>query len=545
MHRFTAIGASILLLQVSMLLTAGIAPAATPDAAAAFSTTTPIKHLVVIFNENISFDHYFGTYPVAANLPGEPSFVAAPDTPTVNGLTPALLTRNRNTIQPMRIDRAHALTCDQDHNYAAEQHAYDRGLVDRFVEETEGKAYNERQFCPPGAVMGYFDGNTVTALWNYAQDFAMSDAAYASTFGQSTAGTLHLAAGDVAPVVCGPAVNVSGTVPVCGETVPATSQTGAATGTLYIDSDPYYDDCSQGGPNDKSKTTALAGPNAGDLLNAAGVTWGWFEGGFADCASKHPLVAYDTATGTDPATDSFQVTDYIPHHEPFQYYPSTANPHHLPPTSTAMVGYTDQANHQYDLTNFWAAADSGNLPAVSFLKPPAYQDAHGGYSDPLDEQAFLVDTVNRLQQLPEWASTVVVIGYDDSDGWYDHVLGPILNHSATSLDFGCGVVTDGAPARCGYGPRLPYLVISPYARENTVDHSVIDQTSTLRFIEDNWLGGQRISPQSFDNFAGSINGMFDFRRPRHEPPLLLDPMTGKPATGPATPVASPVAWKQT
>lgn len=504
----------------------------------------PIQHLVVIFDENISFDHYFGTYPVAANPPGEPGFVAAPDTPTVNGLTPALLTRNPNAIQPMRLDREHALTCDQDHNYAAEQRAYDRGLVDRFVEETEGKADNARQFCPPGAVMGYYDGNTVTALWTYAQGFAMSDDSYASTFGQSTAGALHLAAGDTAPVVCGPAADIFGAVPACGATAPGPPSAGTGTGTLYIDSDPYYDDCSQGGPTDKSKTTALAGRNVDDLLNEGGVTWSWFEGGFADCTAKHPLIANDTAAGIDAATDAVQVTDYIPHHEPFQYYPSTANPHHLPPTSAAMVGYTDQANHQYDLTDFWASADAGRLPAVSFLKPPAYQDAHAGYSNPLDEQAFLVDTLNRLQQLPEWASTAVVIGYDDSDGWYDHVLGPILNHSATSLDFGCGTATDGAPARCGYGPRLPYLIISPYARKNFVDHTVIDQTSTLRFIEDNWLGRQRISSQSFDNMAGSITAMFDFRNPRHDPPLLLDPMTGKPATGPATPAASPVVWKQ-
>ncbi|MGI8485838.1 MAG: alkaline phosphatase family protein [Thermomicrobiales bacterium] len=194
-----------------------------------------------------------------------------------------------------------------------------------------------------------------------------------------------------------------------------------------------------------------------------------------------------------------------------------------------------------------AAADrrwSRHLPAVSFLKPAAFQDAHAGYSNPHDEQAFLVDTLNRLQQLPEWASTAVVIGYDDSDGWYDHVLGPILNHSATSLDFGCGTATDGAPARCGYGPRLPYLIISPYARKNFVDHTVIDQTSTLRFIEDNWLGGQRVSSQSFDNMAGSITAMFDFGHPRREPPLLLDPMTGMPATETATPTASPVVWKR-
>jgi hypothetical protein len=247
---------------------------------------------------------------------------------------------------------------------------------------------------------------------------------------------------------------------------------------------------------------------------------------------KHPDIAYDQAVGINPATDPHTYTDYSPHHEPFQYYASTANPHHLKPTSVAMIGHTDQANHQYDLTDFWAAADAGNLPAVSFLKAPEYQDGHAGYSDPLDEQYFLATTINHLESLPSWKSTAIIIGYDDSDGWYDHVPGPIVNHSNTTLDADaqCTTGTDGAPARCGYGPRLPYLVISPFARQNFVDHTLIDQTSTTRFIEDNWLGGKRLSAESFDNKAGSILGMFNFSPPfafgaRR---LVLNPTTGQP-----------------
>ena len=99
---------------------------------------------------------------------------------------------------------------------------------------------------------------------------------------------------------------------------------------------------------------ALAGPNIGDLLNEAGVTWGLFQGGFelspdGTCASAHAREAYDRAIGVDPATDPHTVKDYVAHHNPFQYYASTANPLHLPPSSVEMVGRTDQANHQYDL----------------------------------------------------------------------------------------------------------------------------------------------------------------------------------------------------
>jgi phospholipase C len=134
-----------------------------------------------------------------------------------------------------------------------------------------------------------------------------------------------------------------------------------------------------------------------------------------------------------------------------------------------MIGRTDQANHQYDLSDIWTAADGGNLPAVSFLKAAKYQDGHAGYSDPLDEQTFLVQAINHLQQLPSWKSTAVIIAYDDSDGWYDHVMGPIVSQSSDPtydalLGAGlCGATPAGAPSdRCGYGPRLPLLVISPY-----------------------------------------------------------------------------------
>ena len=103
-----------------------------------------------------------------------------------------------------------------------------------------------------------------------------------------------------------------------------------------------------------------------------------------------------------------------------------------------------------------------------------------------------MDTINRLQKTKEWANTAVVIAYDDSDGWYDHTMGPIINQSSDpehdALTNGsCGVASDGAyQDRCGYGPRLPLLVISPWARQNFVDHSITDQSSILRFIEDNW-----------------------------------------------------------
>jgi phospholipase C len=175
------------------------------------------------------------------------------------------------------------------------------------------------------------------------------------------------------------------------------------------------------------------------------------------------------------------------------------------------------ANHIYDLSYFWKAALSGNLPAVSFLNAARAQDGHPSNSSPLDEQGWITSTINQLQRLPDWDETVVFIAWDDSDGWYDHVIGPIMNQSTTGSDALTGTGACGAGAnslagiqgRCGYGPRLPLLVVSPYAKENFVDSGVLDQTSIIRFVENNWGLGQ-IGNGSFDAIAGDISRMLDF-----------------------------------
>ncbi|MGZ3427663.1 MAG: phospholipase C [Polyangia bacterium] len=493
------------LLSVALATTLAATPALAHRDGDDFPTTTPVKHVVVIFQENVSFDHYFATYPVAANPHGERAFVARPDTPSINGLRGALLSANPNSAPPFRLSRAQAVTCDQDHDYTAEQAAFDFGLMDKFVEF----AGNGDTGCDAKQVMGYYDGNTVTAVWNYAQHFSMSDNSFGTTFGPSTPGALNLVAGQT-----------------YGAT-PVSIADNVVGGTVIGDPDPAGDDCS----NPKRAQVTMSGRNVGELLDARGITWGFFEGGFRPTSWTAAGKAICGATHTGLAGKS---GDYIPHHQPFQYYASTANPHHLPPTATAMIGRSDRAHHQYDLVDFWDAVDHGRMPAVSFLKAAAYQDGHAGYSDPLDEQAFLVETINRLQRSPEWDETAVIIAYDDSDGWYDHVMGPIVMPSSTVADAltgpgACGVAARGSiGGRCGYGPRLPLLVVSPFARINSVDHSLTDQSSILRFIEDNWQLG-RIGDHSFDALAGSLENLFDFDRSHRAPRLFLDPTTGQPA----------------
>ena len=521
-----AVGAAVIGLSVS---------SASPSATAALpKASTPIKHVVVLFDENISFDHYFGTYPHATNPPDEPRFKPLPGTPNVNGLGNTLLTANPNSDLPARLDRTQAVTCDQNHGYSAEQSAYDLGLMDKFVQDTTGSGCtqstfpNQGDYGPNGIVMDYYDGNTVTALWNYAQHYTLSDNSYDSQFGPSTPGAINLVSGQTN-----------------GAVVHGGTSGNVANGTLIGDAEPLFDQCSNastplnpdGTPG--GVTASFTGKNIGDLMNAKGVTWGWFQGGFtpssvsngrAICGTQHANIAGATQN------------DYVEHHEPFQYYASTANPDHVSPSSVSQVGVSDPAgtpatravNHQYDLSWFFEALQNGNLPQVSFLKPPSYQNAHAGNSDPLDEQKFLVDTINQIEQSPDWSSTAIVISYDDSDGWYDHQMGPIIRQSQDAADAldgpgKCGSAATPPPQndRCGVGPRTPLLVLSPYARQNFVDNTFTEQASIPQFIEDNWNLGQ-IGDRSADAAAGTLDNAFDFaKKAPRAPEIILNDATGE------------------
>ncbi len=503
-------------------------------------TKYPIKHLVVIFNENISFDHYFGSYPNALNPEGEPLFEPAKNTQRdVNNLlsSPALLGNNPNlntangagAANPFRLDRTQANTADQGHGYTAEQKAYDGGKNDLFPSNTgKGTSGGAGAFGSTAQVLGYFDGNTVTAMWNYAQNYAMSDNAWGDQFGPSTPGAVNMYAGQTNGFV-----QTKGSGSLLAD--------GAGGFTLTGDIDPSGDVCSS--PSSQAMSNAK---NIGDLLNGATVPWGNFYGGF-----NLQTINANGSTGCSRSTVS-QVTggapgDYVPHHIWSQYFTSTANPTHARPTSTKAIGYTtvpgtkkvDPANHNYDLNDFFAAVGSGNYPAVSLIKMASFQDAHPGNSNPLDEQTGLVNLINFLQQQPDWDSTAVVIAYDDSDGWYDHSFAPTTSPSFSTSDALngaglCGAVGATEPngiknlpvaGRCGPGTRQPFMVISPFAKKNYVSHVLITQASIPQFIEDNWLNGERLGGGSFDATTGSIVDMFNFNK-ANSVKLVLDPTSG-------------------
>ena len=600
----------------------------------------------MIFQENVSFDHYFGTYPFALNKAGDgQTFTPAQGTPDVNGLTWSLLAANPNMSNPQRLDSSPKglpgdpggqLTCDQDHNYSDEQQAFDGGNMDQFVQSlgsASGNAPGTTTACNTlkSVVMDYYDGNTVTALWNYAQHYAMSDNSWETTFGPSAPGAINLVSGNTGGVDTSHEANPPGNaVTTATSSAPNADITPDGHGgfSLTSDAQPYWDDCST------RDAVALEGKNIGDLLNEQHLSWGWFQGGFrptttfadakkapeighpdqstadfipdefkgsftgkltptgasnqALCNAVHPVgVAFGATTAQTPPLNFGFKDDYIAHHEPFQYYESTANPHHLTIPQTGghdtLVGLKtigtdtqsydhgvaqfDTPNHQYDTSDFddlVSAIDNGlspdYLPAVSFIKAPGYEDGHAAYSDPADEQNFVVHIINELEQSPDWSSTAIVINYDDSDGWYDHDFSGVTNQSQSPADnltntalgpIGAANPTSGLcqaaqskppgplageQGRCGFGPRLPLLVISPWAKTNFVDGNMSDQSSMINFIEYNWhLPG---IPGSFDTALDhtdhqegikfDLAGLFNFDGPPNDTTYILDPVTGKP-----------------
>jgi phospholipase C len=598
---------------------------------------TPIRHVVEIFQENVSFDHYYGTYPHAANSDGV-NFQPLPHTPTVDGLTPAtssslppslrhssnLLVSNPNAALPRRLDSnaiglpgdaGGQLTCDQDHNYSDEQQSFDGGLMDRFVQSvgTGGGTTPFGAPCNKETVMDYYDGNTVTGLWNYAQHYAMSDNSYGTTFGPSAPGAINLVSGDTGNVDVSHEAN-SPTIATSTSPDADLTPDGKGDFSLTSDAQPYWDDCST------RDAVALSGKNIGDELNSAGLSWGWFEGGFrptttyqaaleATGQSSQPTSTFipdefknaefqkavphssnqGLCNAVTPVGEALGGTgqygfkdDYIPHHEPFQYYASTANPHHLTIARSAngrdklsglaTIGADTQSyingvpqfntpNHNYDTSDFDQLVTaisnhelpSSALPAVSFLKAPGYQDGHAAYSDPADEQEFIAHTVNEIMNTPDWRHTAIVINYDDSDGWYDHANSGITNPSLSAADNltnttlsgptsgKCGVEPPassplgGQQGRCGFGPRLPMLVISPFAKGNYVDHNLSNQASTINFVEYNWhlpgIAGSfdqaEAKTDKAEHVPFDLAGMFDFDGGSNSR-LPLNPLTGEP-----------------
>jgi phospholipase C len=398
------------------------------------STNTPIKHTIVIYQENRSFDNYFGTYPTA------PGFHALPGTPTVNNIPPGSmnLDANGNPHSPQNLDNT-LKTKDVDHGYNDMIKGYDNGKMDMVYQVNEAKAAGTGDIA-----MGYYDYKAIPALWQYAQHFTLADNFFSAVWGPSTPNALYLIAAQ------------SGTKdkPITGDPAPK---------------DGFGPDQAWG-----PLTYNLTYKNIGDELSAKGISWAWYQSGYA-------------------AKDS----TYSSHHNPFQYFQN----------------YEDGKynNNLKDYNNLATDIANGKLPAVSFVKAGYDSDEHPSNSDPSGE-SFTVKTINAIMKSPYWKDTAIIVTYDESGGYWDHVAPP--------------QVTPGPDGLQGDGTRMPALVVSPYAKQNYVSHVQYDTTSILKFIETNY-GVSALNNR--DANANNLLDAFDFNHPDFTPYIFNDGTSAIPS----------------
>ncbi|WP_129726027.1 alkaline phosphatase family protein [Ectobacillus funiculus] len=444
-------------------------------------TASPIKHTIVIFQENRTFDNYFGTYPYAPGfkpLNGTPQdvrnfkYVTGNVTRDANGAVynPDV---NGNPIYPWHdAGKADIQETDVNHGYSAMISMVDGGKMDKFyqVNHDSGKTTdtNDKGLLS----MSYFDYNDIPAYWQYAQHYALADNYFQPVYGPSTPGALYLVA----------AQSGNGSEPASN-----TNPNSQITGDPSPKNGPF------GGDSTNGLTYNLTYPNIGDELSATNQSWAWYAGGW-------------DAAKADPTSD--EAKKYSPHHNPFQYFQN----------------YEDgkYSNNLKDYNKFAQDIASGNLPAVSFIKAGYGDDEHpgtGNQSTPSAEE-FTVDTINEIMNSPYWKDTAIIVTYDEGGGFYDHVA---PNSIAPNKD---GLL--------GNGPRIPALVISPYAKENYVSHVQYDHSSILKFLEWNY---KLPALNSKDATANNMLDMFDFDHPNFLPYMYNDgDLTNQSANGTAVKV---------
>ncbi|WP_274652596.1 alkaline phosphatase family protein [Paenibacillus humicola] len=405
---------------------------------------SPIKHLVVIYQENRSFDNYFGTYPKA------PGFIALPGTPSANVIPDGAynLDENGSKVAPFLFSNQELQTLDVDHSFDDMQKAVDSGKMDGFYMSSENHTKGSGRIA-----MGYYDYNSIPAYWQYAQHFSLADNWFQPVFGPSTPGALYLVAAQ-----SGNAGN-----PIKGDPVPAFGPLGGDGGKRW---------------------EPLTYKNIGDELSAKDVSWAWYQGGYA-------------------AADA----SYSSHHNPFQYF-----------ANFDKGAYTKNVKDYHDLQQ---DIDAHKLPAVTFVKGAYGDDEHpglGNQSTPTAED-FTVQTINAIMNSDDWKDTAIVVTYDESGGYWDHAAPPQIKPGPDGL--------------AGAGPRIPALVISPYAKRNYISHTQYDTTSILKFIEWNW-GVSALNNR--DASVNNITDMFDFNHPDFLPYLYQLQSIRSNANGTAAPV---------
>ncbi len=431
-----------------------------PAAGTASGGLTKINHIIVIFQENWSFDSLYPDFPGANGIANAGAAVHQVDK---NGQPLTVLPQPKDTtkkppvpdsrfpanlpVQPYDISKyvsPDAKIGDLPGGFYQEQAQIDGGKMDKFVAGSSNG----------GLTMGYFDA-TQMPEGRLAQQFTIADNAFHAAFGSSMLNHLWLISGATpqwpnAPASVAAKLDASGNLVKDGPVTPD----GYLVNTAYPRNAPH--------PATITDTTQLvpplSNPTIGDELSSQNVTWAWFSGGWNNALAGH----------ADPL---FQFN-----HQPFGYFANYGN------------GTPGQAAHLKDETDFMNDLKTNQLPSVSFIKPLGPDNEHPGYASLIQGQGHVASLVQAVQNSAYWADSVILIMYDENGGFWDHVAPP-------------------AGDRWGPGTRVPLIVISPFAKKGFVDHTQYDTTSILKLIESRW----GLAPRGTrDAAANGLTNAFDF-----------------------------------
>jgi phospholipase C len=419
-----------------------------------------INHVVVIYQENWSFDGLYGKFPGANGIANAGAAARQVDK---TGKPYATLPQPLNTafspavpdprfpsdlpVEPFDATRYVApnqLTGDLVHRWYQEQYQIDGGRMDKFVAWSDAA----------GLVMSYYDASNLPE-GRLAQQYTMLDNFFHGAFGGSFLNHQYLICTCApewpdAPANVVAQLDANGSMVKDGQVTPD----GYAVNTSYSINSPHpatITDPSQLVPEQTQ-------PTIGDRLSDQGVSWAWYSGGWNNAVLGHP----------DPL---FQF-----HHQPFAYYANYAD------------GTAARAEHLRDEQAFYADVYAGRLPAVAFVKPLGPNNEHPGYAPLMAGQQHVADLVDLIRNSPYWADTAIIITYDEHGGRWDHVAPPVID-------------------RWGPGSRVPTIVVSPFAKKGYVDHTRYDTSAVLKLIETRW-GLPPLSDR--DAASGDLLTAFDF-----------------------------------
>jgi phospholipase C len=398
-----------------------------------------VGHVIVIYQENWSFDSLYGHFPGANGIDNASpeSLTQVDKTGAPLASAPAPLNGKdadphfsalslADALKPYDLHRyisPEARTGDIIHRYYTQQLQIDGGKMDKFVTWSDNG----------GLVMSFIDATNLPE-GRLAQQYTLCDNFFHGAFGGSFLNHIFLVSA-AAPVFPNAPAGMIATPPdASGQGVADKVVTldGYAVNTAFTVNQPH-----PAGADPATLVPNQTIPTIGDRLSEKHLAWAWYSGGWNDALAGHadPLFQY--------------------HHQPFAFFKNFAD------------GTEAKKIHLKDEKDFLAAVDAGTLPAVSFVKPLGPDNEHPGYAALLSGQAHVAALVNRIRSSAAWKDTVIIITYDENGGRWDHVAPPVVD-------------------KWGPGTRVPTIVISPFSRKGYIDHTQYDTTSILKLIEERW-----------------------------------------------------------